>query len=90
MNGISINVRRGKCHLAFAHICTHLHICMRAAHIPGRVPRRAVYSENIHRADEGKVRETFLSAQAEKYELGLLLLHRLGPQLCLLRQQQNL
>lgn len=38
----------------------------------------------------GKVRETFLSAQAEKYKLGLLLLHRLGPLLCLLRQQQNL
>ena len=38
----------------------------------------------------GKVRETFLSVQAEKYELGLLLLHRLGALLCLLRQQQNL
>lgn len=38
----------------------------------------------------GKARETFLSAQAQKYELGLLLLHRLGALLCLLRQQQNL
>lgn len=38
----------------------------------------------------GKVRETLLSVQAEKYEPGLLLLHRLGALLCLFRQKQNL
>ena len=37
-----------------------------------------------------KVGETFLFAQAKKYELSLLLLHRLGALLCFLRQQQNL
>lgn len=35
------------------HLWTDIsaHKCTRAAHIPGSVPHRAVYSENIHRAD---------------------------------------
>lgn len=67
-----------------------MHKSEHVAHIAGLESHQAVKSENIHSAGGNNVRETFLSAQAEKYEQGLLLLLHLGGCFLCLNNSKNL